>query len=489
MSEGRDAPFQEFRSPPRGPSQPPQSPDAPLVSRLARGVKQGLEQEADMRALRPYAEQIAEVFNDLRGRGDGSLVFSDGACFVDRSEVRVATYDREVVTELERQGRFRGIGGFEVCAEVDPVEAVALLSAWRGPIPQGEFEDRYARSQFALREVRERLMLGGEAPFQYLPIDVIGAQLSRHSENFESQERRALLTFARLLARTRQALDKLAERADARPEIRALERAVQTLIEGLDNDVFRGAILIWSYIRGLERIIIHHNVSTAIMVACVGRELSLDPVRLSGLVMAAVMHDFIASPHNPQGIILWAESSRCAMTTGRFSRDLLYRMILPYEHLQLHLLNLPQLDQQAPIFESHLLGIACAFDRASRDSYIPPYQALRQVSQNRSFHRAAISALVSALGVYPRGTLLRLSDGTLAVVVENGRHRLHRPYVRLVQKADGSVYPGRVSIDLLDPNAPGIEGALDERNLGLEVMGPLIESANRELGERLAEPV
>lgn len=65
---------------------------------------------------------------------------------------------------------------------------------------------------------------------------------------------------------------------------------------------------------------------------------------------------------------------------------------------------------------------------------IEPTEALRELftGAGRQFRADLVPALVRTLGVYPVGSLVRLSNGTLAVVTRQNRHKPLQPEVRVI---------------------------------------------------------
>jgi len=107
-----------------------------------------------------------------------------------------------------------------------------------------------------------------------------------------------------------------------------------------------------------------------------------------------------------------------------------------------------------PHLFSRVIGVAQAYDLASQETM--PDEALRRVvaqSRNGALDADVVSLLSEVLGVYPVGSTVRLSDGSVAVVVQAPRDPLMRssPVVRVLQGAGGR---------LLDLAAPGAKSKI-----------------------------
>lgn len=83
---------------------------------------------------------------------------------------------------------------------------------------------------------------------------------------------------------------------------------------------------------------------------------------------------------------------------------------------------------------------ALTSNRCYRQPMEPP-QALRKLLEWSKFHfnETLVHRFIHAVGIYPTGTLVRLTDGMLGVVVEQNPGDLLRPTVRLVHDARRNV--------------------------------------------------
>lgn len=125
---------------------------------------------------------------------------------------------------------------------------------------------------------------------------------------------------------------------------------------------------------------------------------------------------------------------------------------------------------------ARVAGLADSFDAiTSERAYsepIPVYEAIQEMyaATVDVFQRDMVEALIQALGAYPVGSLVLLSDGTVAIVVALNRHRRLLPVVIRLTDADkhplaefsrldlaaGEKAPATVK-DLLDPGQFGVE--------------------------------
>jgi HD-GYP domain-containing protein (c-di-GMP phosphodiesterase class II) len=99
---------------------------------------------------------------------------------------------------------------------------------------------------------------------------------------------------------------------------------------------------------------------------------------------------------------------------------------------------------------------------------VSSYEALRNITAwgGDFFHEPLVQQFVSSVGVFPVGSLIELSTGEVAVVVEHSKVRRLRPRVLVVTAPDKTPAPYPTMVDLLyDPKMGGDEPAFIKRGL------------------------
>lgn len=84
-----------------------------------------------------------------------------------------------------------------------------------------------------------------------------------------------------------------------------------------------------------------------------------------------------------------------------------------------------------------------------------PHRVLNYLNRRRDmeFESALVEEFIQAIGIYPTGTLVELSDGRIGVVVEQNRRRRLQPKVMLLLDAAKAPLPGTQTIDLIIESA------------------------------------
>lgn len=289
-------------------------------------------------------------------------------------------------------------------------------------------------------------------------------------------------TFAQLLVLLSESLESLdADRAFPLARVR---RAVQQLA---DAAIGHEALL-----AGLTRNenapsdLAMHATSTAALVLLMGMKLGLPKKELVSTALSAAFHDFgrrrtRQAPGAPP--LEDSEETRMkialstALDIARFtlSREALDRASIAFE------CAVPARGDQAgliPGASAKLISVACAYDRLTRPmtpdgkmspDALRPDLAVRVLldDPHSFFDKKAVKLFTSVVGVYPVGSMVKLSNGQGAVVlsVPEDPARAARPTVKVIDP-NGADYV--LELDRSDVSL-SIAGSLDAREQGVNV--------------------
>jgi HD-GYP domain-containing protein (c-di-GMP phosphodiesterase class II) len=250
--------------------------------------------------------------------------------------------------------------------------------------------------------------------------------------------------------------------------MRAMTQMVHTMVDNiLDN---RDAILGLTSIKMYDEYTFAHSVNTSILAVSLGTYLSLDKPQIAALGVAGLLHDIgkVAIPreiiNKPEKLtdqewgILKRHPVEGALLLADAPAVTRIAMIAAFEHHQHsgeH--GYPRIDDmllQHPF--SQIIALADAYDAitAARVYYsiqTPPDKAIRILINKRgkSFNPVLVKAFVNMIGIFPIGTLVKLSTGAIGLVVHQTRD-LMRPRVLLLNKFDGSEKENGVEVNLLE---------------------------------------
>ena len=219
-------------------------------------------------------------------------------------------------------------------------------------------------------------------------------------------------------------------------------------------------------------------VNTAILAVAATRQVTTSRALLSQVAMAALMHD-VARPRaiaqfstGLPGVVpklsedaedrLPAGAAAVLTALGRVNEPSVARTVVTYESLWLR-----RGDSLGPIYSgireptvhARIIAVARKYnDLVTPEPGLPPPPPDRAIAQihhelQHPADRTILRMLVAALGLFPVGTLVRLTTGETAEVIpgRNDGAPTDRPCVRLIMGARGGMIDPPRDIDLAQP--------------------------------------
>lgn len=276
-------------------------------------------------------------------------------------------------------------------------------------------------------------------------------------------------------------------------EVGSLQRVVESMLDNLLQDP--AAVLGLTAIKGHDDYTLNHSLNVCILSISLGSAIGLTADELRSLGLAALLYD-IGKVRIPEDILLkagplTAEEWHTVKRHTEEGADLLKRlqladkmaMIVAYEHHQRHdLMGYPETATggEQHIF-SKIVAVCDAYDAMTTmrpfRREIRPDKALAVLMQGRgkAYDPGVTKALVAMLGIYPMGAVVKLDDGSVAVVYRVNNDDLLHPRVKVLADPGGRWHetPEVVDLRLIDPNTgapthsiteciPAAEGGVDD---------------------------
>lgn len=402
-----------------------------------------------------------------------------GGCLARSEKVMVVGGDDRIgvngaAIRLKRQGRTwghefleflekMGIGGFTFSGSWDANAIRSLLTVFAN-LTATEAEDR----------ARE-LAAGAETISEPAHVEVLGrtpgeARRGGDGEEELAEWQRAAFYYARLIAIAESTYEGVAAGKSPDAFGRELRHTLIKVLErlrGLDFTIRLLALTVLPYPAG--HALAGHSVDVAILSILMGRLLRLPRGVLADLGYAAFFHDLGRSPqgwpqaedgsednavrqnHPARGVAL----ALAGTDTGDAG---LWRVVVALEHHRMpDGFPRDRSFQEHPHLFARIVSIADAFDRLEKGSpqtpALSPFAALSQIQAQRwRFEETLTGLLHDVLGKWPRGTLVRLKEGSIGVVIDGGARWGDRPIVRRLLLPDGSADPSRKTAELATPD-------------------------------------
>jgi len=237
--------------------------------------------------------------------------------------------------------------------------------------------------------------------------------------------------------------------------------------------------------------IYRHAMSVSIWSVAIGRQLGLPRNQLSALAIGALLAD-VGKIDIPSTILekpdhlTEAEFNqvKCHVTKGieilnnsEGITDTIRNIVL-YHHERHQGQGYPEglSGSDIPVF-ARIVGLADCFDAITS---IRPYrrplsssEAIKKLYEWRDleFQKELVEEFIQSIGIYPAGTLIELSDGSVAIVVATGRENRLRPRVMIVLDKDKRPVSQVRIVDLARQDADSEGGCHIEKSLPNEAYG------------------
>jgi HD-GYP domain-containing protein (c-di-GMP phosphodiesterase class II) len=257
------------------------------------------------------------------------------------------------------------------------------------------------------------------------------------------------------------------EDVGVRKTVRVVQDTVTNLIE--DDEVYSAI----STLRVFDDYTYTHSVNVAMLSMCIGRRINLSRRNLVNLGMAALFHD-LGKIEIPNAVLHKKEklddrelkmiqahslNSSRLMLKLKASPDSKARLLVPMfeHHLKYDLSGYPHANWKRPLtLFGKIISIADKYDtltssRAYRKSLLSPDRALAYMFNRagKDYDPVLIKVFINIMGIYPVGTLMKLDNGELALVVSSpSRDFSKRPLVCVLEKDSEGSYKKKEIINL-----------------------------------------
>jgi len=425
---------------------------------------------ARLRADSELAGSVDALFHHF---GAFRLAVVGDYLFLDDQRLRVDAVGFAAFDHVVRLLRARGVGELRFGVPPRQQDLIALVQAFLPPAAENDaYETFLARASD----------VGKWLEFGPLPED------DPESASEKDPKERARRAFLSAVTVTRIAIARA--RLGRGVDFRAAQRVVQTMVDILLQEEF--SLLGLTVLRDYDAYTFHHSVNVCVFSIVLGKRLGLTRKELSELGVAALFHD-IGKVTLPRAMLdkpgrfnaeEWermkrhpVEGARLLLRLGGMGRLAMESALVAFEHHQRHdLSGYPAIRMPRPQhLASRIVAIADCFDAMSaerpyRDRPLRREEILGHMMAHGGSHfdPLLLKLFVNAVGVYPIGTVLRISGGAWAVVIGSAPpESLDRPRVQVIR--DGAGLPAEgPELDLATSDIE-ILGTVDPDEHGLDL--------------------
>lgn len=242
--------------------------------------------------------------------------------------------------------------------------------------------------------------------------------------------------------------------------------------EGLVSGILKGkyALLALTMIKSYDEYLFHHSVHVGMLCIALGQALGLEREVLTELGLGGLLHD-LGKVYWPDDLYkkpreLTPEEWRMVQAHPEDGVKVIERMggasptaiaVVREHHVRYDKKGYPTLEEgREPSFFGLIGGIADSYDamttlRPYQNAFEPSRALARMETLSETvFDPNLLEAFVKLLGIYPVGSLVRLSTGELALVTRPGATDISRPLVRVLFDRSGRRLDEIVELDLME---------------------------------------
>jgi HD-GYP domain-containing protein (c-di-GMP phosphodiesterase class II) len=427
-----------------------------------------------------------------------------------------------------------GQGALEVARRLrhamrgDPVLFVARHALYLGPV----LLPRVTLSRYALVDAFERAGIRsieilqaisasdvdkfvrialGELPKETL---LEGMALNRVKAAIDSDEGEDAIPLPGLQRTYAFGLDVLRDTAAAiaadRPvDLAACNRVVQELSDQIVRDPTQALML--ATVRSHDEYTYYHMLNVCLLSIAMGYAVGLNPDQILALGLGALLHD-VGKVNVPVDVLQhvgalsleqWrlvqrhpVEGAAIMLVTGDSLFQTTAAIVLEH-HAAYDLSGYPTLSGRPhPSLPARMVAVADCFDAVTTTR---PYRKAEERRQalnillagaGRGYDPRVVRTFVRLLGLFPVGSLVRLTDKSIGVVVRNHDRLLSRPKVRIMLDHKGDPCDP-YEVDLSERGSDGsflwnVERSMDPSEVGLDMVSVVL-SGEIEPAEPVAE--
>lgn len=443
-------------------------------------------------AFRTRREEFGQALNQLFASGaDCAITYQNDYIFFNGERLN---YDREFSFGRSLAARFSELrlGGITITNDTPPREIDQVLFALAST-------DRRSTDPFASLEETWKAVgisrvtiipLASKDPSEFLD----ARKLDSNVDPALIKRRRAHALFQRSEAVVQDFWERVRDRNSF--DAGSVQRVVHQMIDEVAHD--EEVLLEFASLKDFDEYTFYHSVNVAIYSIAVGMRLGMDRVRLATLGLAALFHD-IGKVKLPRDLIAkpadfndddWDQIKRHptlgALTLASMrplDAEAGVAIAGAFEHhLKMDLSGYPKLSRPRTLhLFSRIISVCDAFDamtsgRVYQKETISPDEAIRRLLyKGREWYDPLVmKAFVHVVGIFPVGTAVKLSDGSVAVVMKNDSADLYAPEVLIIRDADGNPMRMAKELRIRKKDAEStdqlhIDSVLDARAEGIHV--------------------
>lgn len=412
--------------------------DKELISSLAAAIRTAAYFDAENAVMVEVGSALARLVVKRTEREGSLRVGSHSHCvFVDGARIRTSLATFERFSSLMQVFVDREISALTFRREVSEVEVVRLAIILARETARGPEELNALLQRNGVTHIEADSLLTGGTGQALVPVQAV-APVQAYVAAVELGEKLREATMS-------------AKHVD----VRQVRHVTQAIVDRIMDSP--RALVALTTVKEMDESLVTHSSNVAILSVLLGQRLGLSKPRLGELCLAGFLHDAgklevgssVLGKAGPLDENEWTVVRRHPLLAARglltgqgLTPATMRAVVVAYEHhLNYDMSGYPQPDIRSHVsLYGNIVTIADRYDalttaRAYRGFSFSPHEVVGYLLyySGNFFDPMLVKLFVGLMGLFPPGTLLRLSDGTTALVCDapaEGKP-LDRPKVRM----------------------------------------------------------
>lgn len=270
---------------------------------------------------------------------------------------------------------------------------------------------------------------------------------------------------------------------DRKLDTHAVQKSVDNIIDELFSNRF--VLLHLSEIWTFDDYTFAHSLNVCILSIMTGITLGYNDTKLKEIGIGSLLHDIGKTKINEEILNKYDDLSNSEYDEIKKHAEYGFEILRKYDDISLLSAHIafqhherwdgqgyPRGLKGNDIHEyARLVAVADVYDALMAERpYRPPYsvnQAINIIKRMSGIHLdpICVSALISNIAIYPIGSILELSTGQIAVVVDVNRESLSRPIVKVVFGSNHKQLNNAHEIDLSKMSTILIKRSLNDKEI------------------------
>ncbi|MCP4582779.1 MAG: HD domain-containing protein [candidate division Zixibacteria bacterium] len=392
-----------------------------------------------------FRQHVAEVFTETKLV---SFVFKDGYFFLNNFRITLDTSDQEASEYYIEKFKRVSIGGFEISFKADAREIDKFIFCFSHFKATEDVDE----SHELFREKLDNLAIEN-----IIPVKIAESDKEFDPAKDKESKTRARKVFFQAIGAVQDIINQA--KAGATINLAKTKRVVQSMVDRIIED--EPAMMELTVLHNFDNYTYIHSVNVCVLSLIMGHRLKLDKKRLSDLGVGSLLHDIgkvnlsidLLNKSAPYDDSDWLQMRmhpvygvKAIIKTRGTDRSSVRAIGAAYEH---HITytgtGYPQLLQKrTPCLFAQIVSICDTFNAMTSGRI---YHKRRMSGDevitnmvNRSdidFNPVLLKVFINVIGVYPVGSVVRLTNNEVAIVSRTNPENLENPEVKVIADRTG----------------------------------------------------